>query len=136
MFADVLKTDKELCGKLLTPTEMYVKPVLDLIEKVEVKGLANITGGGFYENIPRCLPDGLTAAVDKNSYTVPDIFKRIADTGNIPEQDMYGTFNMGIGMVAVVDCANAEKAIEVLSGNGIKAYNIGKIIKGNEVVIA
>ena len=119
--------DRDLYQTLLTPTQIYVKPVLDLIKRVEVKGIANITGGGFYENIPRCLPDFHTAEIVKDSYRVPDIFKRIAEVGGIPEHDMYNTFNMGIGMVVVVASANADKAVEVLKENGIKAYCIGKV---------
>ncbi|MCL1789203.1 MAG: phosphoribosylformylglycinamidine cyclo-ligase [Oscillospiraceae bacterium] len=125
--------NEKLAQTLLTPTEIYVKPVLDLIERVEVKGIANITGGGFYENIPRCLPDGMTAEIVRDSYEVPEIFREIAERGNIPENDMYGTFNMGIGMVAVVDPDNAAYAAEVLGEYGIRAYRIGKVTEGNEL---
>ncbi|MCL2072119.1 MAG: phosphoribosylformylglycinamidine cyclo-ligase [Oscillospiraceae bacterium] len=127
--------DKELGEKLLTPTEIYVKPVLELIENINVKGIANITGGGFYENIPRCLPQGLTAEVIKNSYEIPPVFDIIAERGNIPEQDMYGTFNMGIGMVVVIAPENAEAAIAILSKSGLKAYCIGKIAEGKELTV-
>jgi phosphoribosylformylglycinamidine cyclo-ligase len=136
VFADSLKSDKALCETLLTPTQMYVKPILSLIEQVQVKGIAHITGGGFYENIPRCLPDGVTAEINKEFWEIPEIFGRIAETGGIPEKDMFGTFNMGIGMAAVVDFADAGKAIEILSQNGIAAYSIGKIINGNELAVS
>ena len=134
------EVDKTLYETLLTPTEIYVKAVLDLIEQIGadvtgIKGLANITGGGFYENIPRCLPEGMTAVIEKDSYPVPDIFKEIAKAGKIPENDMYGTFNMGIGMVAAVSAENAGKAIDILESNGIKAYCIGKIKEGTELKI-
>jgi phosphoribosylformylglycinamidine cyclo-ligase len=135
VFADTLKSDKALCEELLTPTQIYVKPILSLIEKVDVKGIANITGGGFYENIPRCLPEGLTVEIDKNSYDVPEIFNRIQGTGNIPENDMYGTFNMGIGMVVAVDFSDVGAAIELLYKNGINSYCIGKIVAGEELRI-
>jgi phosphoribosylformylglycinamidine cyclo-ligase len=128
--------DKQLYETLLTPTRIYVKPILELIERVQVKGIANITGGGFYENIPRCLPQGLTAKINKEFYKVPDIFKLIEKSGNIPEKDMYGTFNMGIGMVVVVNFADAGKAIETLAGSGIDAYSIGKIVQGDELEIS
>jgi phosphoribosylformylglycinamidine cyclo-ligase len=130
VFADILSDDRELCETLLTPTQMYVKPILSLADAVAVKGIANITGGGFYENIPRCLPEGLTARIDKASYTVPEIFARIAKAGDIPEQDMYGTFNMGIGMVVVVSPADADRAISCLADNGVTAYRIGEVGRG------
>jgi phosphoribosylformylglycinamidine cyclo-ligase len=129
------KLNTILCDTLLTPTKIYAKPVLSLIEQIEVKGIANITGGGFYENIPRCLPEGLTAEIMKNSYEIPEIFADIAETGEIPEGDMYCTFNMGIGMVCVVSPENAEKAVKILGENNVKAYCIGKIIPGNQLVL-
>jgi len=125
----------ELYETLMTPTQMYVKPVLDLISQIPVKGISNITGGGFYENIPRCLPDGLTAEIIKNSFEIPQIFKKIVEFGKIPEHDMFGTFNMGIGMVCVVSPEHVDKTISIMSKNDIKAYNIGKIIKGDELKI-
>jgi len=137
VFADTLKTDTALCETLLTPTKIYVKQILTLIEKVQVKGIANITGGGFYENIPRCLPDGLTAEINKTFWEIPEIFKLIEESGrksgmNVPESDMFGTFNMGVGMVVVVDFNDVSKAIEILGD----AFPIGKIISGNEVIIS
>jgi len=131
---DAVNIDRQLCETLLTPTEIYVKPVSELIGEVPVKGIANITGGGFYENIPRCL-NGLTAEIDKNSYEIPQIFKLIAETGNISERDMYGTFNMGIGMVCVVGAEYAGKSVDILAENGVKAYKIGKVTKGEELVL-
>lgn len=125
--------DNDIIETLLTPTEIYVKPILSLIESIPVKGIANITGGGFYENIPRCLPDGITAEIVKDSYENPDIFNWLAKTGNIPETDMYGTFNMGIGMVVVVAPEHADNAIAILGENKIKAYRIGKAVKGGEI---
>jgi phosphoribosylformylglycinamidine cyclo-ligase len=138
IFADALKNvevNYSLCETLMTPTQIYVEPILSLIAQIEVKGIANITGGGFYENIPRCLPEGLSAEIDKSSYEIPDIFAQIAQAGKIPERDMYSTFNMGIGMVVVVSPDNAKEAITILDNNGIKAYPIGEIIKGKELVI-
>ncbi len=120
---------------LLTPTKIYVKPVLDLISKVEVKSICHITGGGFYENIPRALPDGITAKIKKDSYPVPPIFTLIQKEGNIPEHDMYNTYNMGIGMMLVVDKADADKAVKVLEENGEKAYIIGETITSGEGVV-
>jgi phosphoribosylformylglycinamidine cyclo-ligase len=131
----VLSIDKAIAQTLLTPTRIYVKPILALIEQVKVKGIAHITGGGFYENIPRCLGEGLTAQINKDFYEVPEIFAKIAQAGNIPEGDMYSTFNMGIGMVVAVSFEEAGKAIEVLAQNGIDSYCIGKIIDGDELKI-
>ena len=131
---------EELGGKtvaeaLLTPTKIYVKSVLALLQKVDVKGISHITGGGFYENIPRSIPDGLCAEIDKASVKILPIFDLIAKTGNIPERDMFNTYNMGVGMSIVVPAAEAEAALEILKANGEDAYVIGKIIKGEEKVI-
>ena len=120
---------------LLTPTRIYVKPVLDVISKVTVKGVSHITGGGFYENIPRVLPDGVSAKIYKDSYEVPAIFKLMQNKAGIPEHDMYNTFNMGIGMMLVVDNADAEKAVEILKTNGEQAYIIGETVAGDDGVI-
>ena len=120
---------------LLTPTKIYVKPVLALLEKVDVKGISHITGGGFYENIPRSIPEGLCAKIDKASVKVLPIFDMIAAWGNIPERDMYNTYNMGVGMSVVVPAAEAETALTCLQDNGIDAYVIGEIVKGEEKVI-
>jgi len=120
---------------LLTPTKIYVKPVLALLEAVKVKSLSHITGGGFYENIPRSLPDGISASIKKDDVRVLPIFKLIQETGNIPERDMFNTFNMGVGMCIVVDKTDADKAIEVLKANGEDAYVLGELVEGNEGVI-
>ncbi len=119
---------------LLTPTKIYVKSVLDLISKVDVKGISHITGGGFYENLPRMFPDGIGAKIKKGSYPIPPIFTLIQKEGNIPEHDMYNTFNMGVGMAIVVDKADAEKTIEVLKANGENAFIIGETIDGGEII--
>ncbi|MBQ3589128.1 MAG: phosphoribosylformylglycinamidine cyclo-ligase [Clostridia bacterium] len=120
---------------LLTPTKIYVKSVLALLQQVNVKGISHITGGGFYENIPRSIPKGLTAKVDKASVKVLPIFDLIQKTGNIPERDMYNTYNMGVGMSIVVAKEDLEKSLEILKANGEDAYVIGEIIKSDEGVI-
>ena len=126
---------KSVAEALLTPTRIYVKPVLALLEKVNVKGISHITGGGFYENIPRSIPAGLTAKIDKSAVRVLPIFDLIAKTGNIPERDMFNTYNMGVGMSIIVPAAEVDTAIEVLAANGQDAYVIGEIVKGDEGVI-
>ena len=120
---------------LLTPTKIYVKSVLALLEKVNVKGISHITGGGFYENIPRSIPDGLCAKIDKASVKVLPIFDLIAKTGNIPERDMFNTYNMGVGMSIVVPAAEVETALEILRAHGEDAYVIGQIVENEEKVI-
>lgn len=120
---------------LLAPTKIYVKPILKLIEEVKVKGISHITGGGFYENMPRMLREGVSLRIDKNSYEVPAIFKLIQSRGNIPERDMYNTFNMGIGMAVIVPANEVEKAINILKDAGEEAYLIGEVIEGNKEVI-
>ena len=126
---------KSIAETLLTPTKIYVKSILALLEKVDVKGISHITGGGFYENIPRSIPKGLTARINKSAVKVLPIFKLIEKTGNIPERDMYNTYNMGVGMSVVVPAAEADKALEILRANGEDAYLIGEIIKGDDGVI-
>ena len=127
---------KSIAEALLVPTKIYVKPILALLEKVDVKGISHITGGGFYENIPRSIPDGLCAKIDKAKVKVLPIFNLIAKWGNIPERDMYNTYNMGVGMSVVVPAAEAETALNCLKDNGIDAYVIGEIIaQTNEKVI-
>ncbi len=131
---------EELGGKtigetLLTPTRIYVKAILALLEAVDVKGISHITGGGFYENIPRSIPDGLCARIDKKAVKVLPIFDLIAKFGNVPERDMYNTYNMGVGMSVVVPAEQVETALEVLKAHGEDAYVIGKIEKGEEKVI-
>jgi phosphoribosylformylglycinamidine cyclo-ligase len=123
--------NKTLGDELLTPTEIYVKPVMELLEKVRVKGISHITGGGFYENIPRILPDGFIAKVNKNTFEIPYIFKHIQETGGISERDMFNTFNMGIGMVCIVGAKRADLAVKTLEKNGVKAYCIGNVVASN-----
>ena len=120
---------------LLTPTRIYVKPMLALFEQVQVKGVSHITGGGFYENIPRAIPDGLGAKIDKSAIRVLPIFDLIAKTGNIPERDMFNTYNMGVGMSVVVAKEDAERTLEILHANGEDAYMIGEIVASEEKVI-
>ena len=126
---------KSIAETLLTPTRIYVKSVLALLEKVDVKGISHITGGGFYENIPRSIPDGLCAKVDKSAVKILPIFDLIAKTGNIPERDMFNTFNMGVGMSIVVPAAEVETALSILREHGEDAYVIGSIIENEEKVI-
>ena len=120
---------------LLTPTRIYVKSVLALIEKVDVKGISHITGGGFYENIPRSIPDGLSAKITKSAVKVLPIFDLIARFGDIPERDMYNTYNMGVGMSIVVSKEDVQLALDILKANGEDAYVIGEIIKGDDGVV-
>ncbi len=138
--SDIKKPCEELGGKsigetLLTPTKIYVKPMLALFDAVTVKAVSHITGGGFYENIPRSIPKGFTAEIDKKSVRILPIFNLLQKTGNISEHDMFNTFNMGVGMSIVVSKEDADKAIEVLKANGEDAYVIGKITKGEERVV-
>ena len=126
---------QSIAEALLVPTKIYVKPVLALLEQVDVKGISHITGGGFYENIPRSIPDGLGAKIDKSKVKVLPIFDVIAKWGSIPERDMYNTYNMGVGMSIVVPAQQEETAIAVLKDNGIDAYTIGTIIESEEKVI-
>ena len=126
---------KTIAEALLVPTKIYVKPVLALLEKVNVKGISHITGGGFYENIPRSIPDGLCAKIDKASVRVLPIFDLIASFGHIPERDMYNAYNMGVGMSVVVPAQEAQLALDILQEQGIDAYVIGQIIAGEEKVI-
>ncbi len=130
----------ELGGKsigetLLTPTKIYVKSVLALLDEVKVKGISHITGGGFYENIPRSIPDGLGAKINKDAVKILPIFNLIAKTGNISERDMFNTFNMGVGMSIVVSKNDVDKALEILTANGEDAYVIGEIVRSDDKVI-
>ncbi len=138
--ASLYEAREELGGKtvaetLLTPTRIYVKSVLALLEKVDVKGISHITGGGFYENIPRSIPKGLTAKIDKSAVRVLPIFKLIAEVGNIPERDMFNTYNMGVGMSIVVPASEVDTALAILREAGETAYVMGEIIEGDEGVI-
>ena len=137
--SDITSPVAELGGKsigetLLTPTKIYVKPVLALLEEVKVKGISHITGGGFYENIPRSIPDGLGARISRDAVRVLPIFDLIAKTGNISEHDMFNTFNMGVGMSIVVAAEDAGKSLEILRAHGEDAYIIGEIIESEEKV--
>ena len=120
---------------LLTPTRIYVKPIMALLDAVNVKSISHITGGGFYENIPRALPDGLSAKIARADVQVLPIFDLIAKTGNIPERDMFNTYNMGVGMCVVVDKADADKAIAALKAVGEEAYVLGELVESDEGVI-
>ena len=120
---------------LLTPTRIYVKPIMALLDAVNVKSISHITGGGFYENIPRALPDGLSAKIARADVQVLPIFDLIAKTGNIPERDMFNTYNMGVGMCVVVDKADADKAIAALKAAGDEAYVLGELVESDEGVI-
>ena len=126
---------KPLGEVLLTPTKIYVKPVLALLEKVQVNAIAHITGGGFYENMPRAFEENLSARVHKGTWSIPEVFKLIEEVGNIPEHDMYNTFNMGVGMIAIVEQKDAETAVNLLRENGIEASVIGEMIEGDHSVI-
>ena len=126
---------KSLGETLLTPTKIYVKPVLALLDKVKVKGISHITGGGFYENIPRSVPSGLCAEIERRAVKVLPIFNLIAKTGGISERDMFNTFNMGVGMSIVVAAKDAEKSMEILKENGENPYIIGKIIKSDDKIV-
>lgn len=137
---DISSPVAELGGKslgeaLLTPTKIYVKPILALLDKVTVRSVSHITGGGFYENIPRSLPQGFGAKIDRSALKILPIFDLIAKTGNIPERDMFNTFNMGVGMSVVVKKDEAERAVEVLRENGEEAYIMGEIVASDEKVV-
>ncbi len=123
----------ELGPALLTPTKIYVKPVLGLMETVEVHGVSHITGGGFYENIPRCLPRGLGARIERKAVRVHPLFDLIAKEGNIPERDMFNTFNMGVGMALVVPARQVDQAINTLKAAGQDSYVMGEIVPGEGV---
>ena len=126
---------KGLGETLLTPTKIYVKPILALLEEVAVRGISHITGGGFYENIPRSIPDGLCARIERSAVRVLPIFDLIAKTGNIPERDMFNTFNMGVGMSVVVPKDQADRALAILKEQGEDAYILGEIVQGEEKVV-
>ena len=137
--ADLTSPVEKLGGKslgetLLTPTRIYVKPVLALLKEVSVKGISHITGGGFYENIPRSIPDGLGARIEKDRIRVLPIFRLIAEKGGISERDMFNTYNMGVGMSVVVSAAEADKALRILKDHGVDAYLIGEIIESGDKI--
>ena len=120
---------------LLVPTKIYVKPVLKALEVCDIKGISHITGGGFYENIPRSIPDGLCAKIDKEKIDILPIFKLLQNTGRIPERDMFNTYNMGVGMSIVTAAEDADKCIKILEENGENAYVIGEITAGEEKIL-
>jgi phosphoribosylformylglycinamidine cyclo-ligase len=137
---DITVSCAELGGKsvgevLLTPTRIYVKPMLNLFDNVTVKAVSHITGGGFYENIPRSIPDGYSAKIEKSAVRVLPIFNLIEKTGKIDNRDMFNTFNMGVGMSVTVAKEDADKAIEILKASGEDAYILGEIVKSDEGVI-
>jgi len=137
--ADLKSPVAELGGKslgetLLTPTKIYVKPVLALLEKVKVKGISHITGGGFYENIPRSIPEGLGAVIDRKAVKVLPIFDLLAKKGNISDRDMFNTYNMGVGMSVIVSEKDKDEALNILHANGEDAYVIGKIARMDEKI--
>ena len=123
---------KSIAETVLTPTRIYVKSILALLEEVDVKGISHITGGGFYENIPRSIPDGLCAKIEKSAVRVLPIFDLIMKTGNVSERDMYNTYNMGVGMSVVVAKEEADNALSILRANGEDAYIIGEIVKAED----
>ena len=125
---------KSLGEVLLTPTKIYVKPVLALLKEVAVKGISHITGGGFYENIPRCIPDGLCARIEKSRVKVLPVFELIAEKGNVSEHDMFNTYNMGVGMSVIVSADEADKALKILKDNGEDAYVIGGIVESEDKI--
>ncbi len=120
---------------LLTPTKIYVRAIMNLLDKVKVKSISHITGGGFYENIPRSLPKNLAAKIERDAVQVLPIFELIARTGNIPERDMFNTFNMGVGMIVSVDKNDADKAIAAINETGEEAYVLGELVESDEGVI-
>ena len=137
--ADIKTPLEELGGKsigetLLTPTKIYVKPMVNLFREVTVKSVAHITGGGFYENIPRSLPKGFGVRIPRENVKVLPIFKLIAERGSIPERDMFNTFNMGVGMTCIVAKEDADRTLEVLKANGEDAYVLGEVVKSEEGV--
>ena len=138
--ADITSPLPELGGKslgetLLTPTKIYVRPMLALMEEIAVKGVSHITGGGFYENIPRSIPEGLCARIEKAAVKTPPIFSLIQRAGDIPERDMFNTFNMGVGMSVVVAKEDADRALAVLRENGEDAYLLGEIAEGPDKLV-
>ena len=120
---------------LLEPTKIYVKPLLAALEAADIRGVSHITGGGFYENIPRAVPDGLCARIDRAAIKIPAVFSLLQRTGDIPERDMFNTYNMGVGMSAVVSKDTADRALEALRAAGEDAYVIGEIVRGEEKVV-
>ena len=132
---EVPELGKTLGEALLTPTRIYVKPVVAALELAKIHGISHITGGGFYENIPRSVPQGLCAKIEKAAIRTPPIFDLIQKTGGIPERDMYNTFNMGVGMSLIVARDFVDQAMDALCGRGVEAYLIGEIVEGEERIV-
>lgn len=137
--ADIKAPVSDLGGKslgetLLTPTKIYVKPMLALMDAVKVKAVSHITGGGFYENIPRSIPDGFGVKIEKSALKILPVFDMIAKAGNVPERDMFNTFNMGVGMSVVIDKNDADRAIDILKANGEDAYVMGEVVSSDKGV--
>ena len=126
--------EKSLFETLLTPTRIYVKAILALLKEIQPKGICHITGGGFYENIPRALPEGLCAKIKRSDVRVLPIFDIIAREGNVPERDMFNTYNMGVGMTVTVDPADVDKALDILRAHGEDAYVLGEVVEGEKGV--
>lgn len=135
MLRHISELSTSLGEALLTPTKIYVKPILNLLSQVKVKSISHITGGGFYENIPRSLPEGLSAKVELSSIEILPIFDLIKSAGNIPLDDMFNTFNMGVGMCVVVDKNDADKALDSLRKSGENAYIIGELYDGEDGIV-
>ena len=125
---------KKYSSELLAPTRLYNKPVLELIKKVQLRGIANITGGAFYDKIPRIIPERLGIVIEKKSWRVPDIFLRIKKSGNIDDKEIYRALNMGIGMVIVLSPKDADRSVDILAKNKVKSFIIGEVVKGNREV--
>lgn len=126
--------DPEVLEKLLVPTTIYVEPILKLLEEVDVHGISHITGGGFYENMPRCLKENQTAKIDKSLVKTPQLFKEIQEKGNINEHDMFNTFNMGVGMIVVVDKEDVDNTLRILN-EYVDSYVIGEVVEGQQGVL-
>ncbi|MCX7771906.1 MAG: phosphoribosylformylglycinamidine cyclo-ligase, partial [Clostridia bacterium] len=128
------KLGKSLGEELLTPTRIYVKTILSLVKKFDIKGIANVTGGGFIENLPRMMPEGLKLVIKKGTWPVLPVFSLMQEMGDVPEMDMYNTFNMGIGMVMAVSPEIADEVVKEAERLGDKAYIIGEVAKGEEII--
>lgn len=135
IFAAELQNDGDLLRSLLTPTKIYVKQIISLMKEVDVKSVAHITGGGFYENIPRSMPQGLSARIPKSEVRVLPIFKEIQQAGNISLHDMFNTYNMGVGMICIVASDDTDRTIDLLEKSEEKAYVLGDVVESNEGVI-
>ena len=132
---DVPELGKTLGEELLTPTRIYVKPVVAALETAKIHGISHITGGGFYENIPRSVPAGLCAKIEKAAIQTPPIFDLIQKMGGIPERDMFNTFNMGVGMSLIVSRDTVDNAMDALCGRGVEAYIVGEIVRGDDKIV-